>query len=161
MGLILLVVAVAEIWSMIQVAQLIGGWYTLGLLVLQFVVGAWIVKLQGLATFQRVARLVAARDVPGSDLLRGFLMIPAGLLLMVPGFFTTVAGLILLLPPVRSFLCRVIIDRFRNGTYGRIFVAVGNGATFVGRVRGGRVLHTPGMAPAGRVRAGPPPELPR
>jgi UPF0716 protein FxsA len=52
--LLLLGVPVAELWVIVQVADRLGIVSTLGLLLLVSIVGAWLLKRQGLATWRRL-----------------------------------------------------------------------------------------------------------
>ena len=99
--LALLVLFVAELWVMVQVAVRIGVLDTIALLILMPVLGVWLVKRQGLTVFRRVHSTLEAGGVPHKELIDGFLLLVAGLLLIVPGFITGATGLLLLLPPVR------------------------------------------------------------
>lgn len=157
-GFLFLAAAVVEIWSIIQVANLIGGWPTFWLLVIQALVGAWIVKLQGVASIRRIGRLLVDREVPGKELVDGFLLMLAGFLIMAPGFVTTVLGLVLLLPPTRTFLRHFLTNRFKSGRYGQMFIAASNGTRYVGRIRATPVQDTTGHESSDRPDR---PELPR
>ena len=102
MGVFLFLAIVIEIYVIVQVAQAIGGWETFGLLVLQALVGSWIIKIQGIASIRRIGRALDQRSVPGKDLVDGFLLMMAGFLIMIPGFISTGFGVLLLLPPTRA-----------------------------------------------------------
>ena len=41
------VVPLVEIWAILQVGQLVGPWWTIALLVLDSMVGAWLIKREG------------------------------------------------------------------------------------------------------------------
>lgn len=96
------ITVMVEIAVIIQVGQQIGALNTIGLLILVSLVGAVIVKAQGLAMIRRALVDVDARRVPGTALADGALLAAAGGLLLVPGFVTDVIGLLLLVPPVRA-----------------------------------------------------------
>jgi UPF0716 protein FxsA len=106
------VLAVVELLVIIQVAAAIGALNTLGLLILVSVLGALIVKMQGLAALRRLVTDVEARRVPGATLADGALLVAAGVLLVVPGFLTDIPGLLLLIPPVRTGVRRYLSYRW-------------------------------------------------
>jgi UPF0716 protein FxsA len=54
--------------------------------------------------------------VPHKEVVDGFLLLFAGLLLIVPGFITGAMGLLLLLPPVRAGVRTMLIRSFRQRT---------------------------------------------
>ncbi len=99
--LALFVLFIAELYVMVQVAVRIGVLDTVALLVLMPVLGVWLVKRQGLAVFRRVHNTLESGGVPHKEVIDGFLLLVAGIMLIVPGFITDAAGLLLLLPPVR------------------------------------------------------------
>ncbi|GAA1450301.1 hypothetical protein GCM10009641_82450 [Mycobacterium cookii] len=47
LALAFVVVPLAEIWAILQVGQLVGPWWTIVLLVLDSMVGAWLIKREG------------------------------------------------------------------------------------------------------------------
>jgi UPF0716 protein FxsA len=101
-GLVLLLIA--EIFVIAQVAHQLGVFTTLVLLVLFSVSGPWLVRRTGLGVWRRAQERLGQGDVPGREIVDGVLLLLAGVLLTVPGFITGVAGLLLLLPPVRSLV---------------------------------------------------------
>ncbi len=106
------VVAVAEIVVIVEVAQRLGVVNTLGLLIVIAVVGAFIVKAQGLVALRRLVTDVDARRVPGATLADGALLVLAGVLLVIPGFLTDIPALLLLIPPVRTGVRRGLSRRW-------------------------------------------------
>lgn len=104
MAVLFLVVPFVELFVLLQVGQAIGALDTIALLVLVSIVGAWLVKREGLGVLRRAQERVAAGTVPGRELVDGVLILFAGALLLTPGFLTDVVGILLLLPPVRAAL---------------------------------------------------------
>ncbi len=84
--------------------QVLGAFETIGLLVLVTVVGAWLVKREGLGVLRRAEARLREGGVPGRELVDGVLILFAGALLLTPGFLTDIVGILLLLPPVRAAL---------------------------------------------------------
>src|SRR5205807_6154391 len=93
-----IVVGVVEITVMIQVGQLIGFLNTVGLLLLVSLVGAWLVKRQGLGVVARIREQRSAGRLPATEVFDGALILLAGVLLVIPGFVTDAFGLLLLFP---------------------------------------------------------------
>lgn len=144
--LLLLVVApLVELYVIIQVAHVIGGWDTIALLVFESAVGAYVLKRQGMATLAKITRAVDERRVPGKELVDGLLLIIAGALMLAPGFIGDVIGYLLVIPPTRAPVRAVLMKRFREGRYGRFFVATSTvGGRFVGTFRAGDVYDASG-----------------
>jgi UPF0716 protein FxsA len=97
-----IVIPLIEIAVIIQVGQWLGVFNTIGLLLLVSVMGAWLVKRQGLGVWRRIRDQQQAGQVPAAAVFDGALILMAGALLLFPGFVTDVFGLLLLLPPVRA-----------------------------------------------------------
>ncbi|MDX6654523.1 MAG: protein FxsA [Solirubrobacterales bacterium] len=140
MGLILvllfIVVPIAELYVIIQVGEAIGVWPTLLLLLLDAIVGSWLLKHEGRAAWRRFNKALAERRVPAAEVADGFLVILGGALLIAPGFITDIFGILFLIPPTRA-LARKVLYRF---TVGRVAV-VGfpvSAAGFGGRPRNGQ-----------------------
>jgi UPF0716 protein FxsA len=130
--LLFLVVPVVELYVIVQVSQGIGFLNTLGLLVLFSVAGAWLVKHQGRAVWQRFMQQVQAGAVPTREIADGFCILLGGALLLTPGFVTDAVGLLFVFPPTRAILRRTLLWRIESTrTVGTVRVIR---ATYGGRV---------------------------
>jgi UPF0716 protein FxsA len=140
MGLLLvllfIVVPIAELFVIIQVGEWIGVWPTLLLLLLDAIVGSWLLKHQGRVAWRRFNQALAERRMPGKEVADGFLVILGGALLIAPGFLTDILGVLLLIPVTRAFFRRIL----RRWTVGRVAIAGFPGGAswgFGGGPRGG------------------------
>lgn len=106
--LLFLVVPLIELYVLIQVGQEIGALWTIGLLVLVSVIGAWLAKREGVGVWLRMQEQVASGRMPGVELVDAFLILLAGALLLTPGFVTDVLAVVLLIPPTRALARRVL-----------------------------------------------------
>lgn len=104
LALLFLVVPFLELFVIIQVGRSIGPLNTIGLLVLVSVVGAWLVKREGLGVLRRAQLQMERGRVPGNELVDGVMILFAGALLLTPGFLSDCVGILLLFPPVRFAL---------------------------------------------------------
>jgi UPF0716 protein FxsA len=131
---VFIVVPIAELYVLLQVGQAIGVLPTIALLILDSVLGSWLMRSQGRAAWLRFNRALAEGRVPGREVIDGVLIIFGGALLVTPGFLTDILGLILLLPPTRAVVRQVLVRRFG----GRLVASATTGAqTRVGRMFGG------------------------
>lgn len=120
------VVPIIEIALFIQVGGWIGVWPTIAIVILSAVAGLALVRAQGLGTLRRLeASLAAGRD-PMGPIAHGALLLVAGVLLVVPGFFTDAVALALLLPPVRQAMIRWGAARATVVAAGRVRPAGGD-----------------------------------
>jgi len=107
--LLFLVVPLAEIHLLIEVGSVVGAVATIGLVVLTAVVGAALMRMQGLATVFRARATMARGELPALELLEGALILIAGALLLTPGFITDAAGFACLVPAVRRRLIEATV----------------------------------------------------
>ncbi|GAA4928199.1 FxsA family membrane protein [Streptomyces coeruleoprunus] len=102
--------AVLEIWLLLLVADLAGGFAVLALLLGGAVLGAAVVKRAGRRAFSSLTETLQQQQsgaVPPSRASEGNgLLMLGGLLLILPTLLSDVAGLLLLLPPVRTAVGR-------------------------------------------------------
>ncbi|MEE2957872.1 MAG: FxsA family protein [Actinomycetota bacterium] len=110
--LVFLVTPVVELWVIVQVASSTGVLNAVGLLVLVSVVGAWLVKREGLGILRRIGEETAAGRIPGKEIVDGLLVLFAGALMLTPGFVTDALGMSLLFPPTRALVRAVATRRF-------------------------------------------------
>lgn len=102
--LLLIVVPVVEIYFLIQVGSVIGAFSTIVLIVITAVLGAYLFRQQGLATFQRVQATLARGEIPAVEMVEGMVLMVSGGLLLTPGFFTDIVGFLCLVPMLRTKL---------------------------------------------------------
>jgi len=111
LAVLFLVLPFAELYVIVQVSHVMGVLSTLALLFAVSIVGAWLVKQQGVDVWRRARARLDEGRMPGRELVDGVLILFAGALLLTPGFITDTVGLLLLLPPVRAAI-RVLALRF-------------------------------------------------
>jgi UPF0716 protein FxsA len=122
--MLFIAVPIAEIWVLIEVGTVIGPVPTVALVVLTAVVGAALMRMQGVRTLARVQRSIAAGEVPAIEMMEGAFILVAGALLLTPGFVTDTLGFACLIPPLRLRIIHAVIARgVRMGTAGATFTA--------------------------------------
>ena len=109
-----IVVPIVELFVIIQVGQVIGPWYTIAILIAVSVAGAWLVKREGRATWQRFRNATGSGRVPAVEVVDGALVLVGGTLLLTPGFLSDVLGLLMVFPPTRAVANRMIRSRVRG-----------------------------------------------
>jgi UPF0716 protein FxsA len=112
--LLFIAVPIAELAVIIQVGQAIGIWWTLALLIADSLLGSWLMRHLGRATWRRFNEAVSGGRVPTREVLDGALVIFGGALLLTPGFITDILGLILLLPPSRAVVRGIVSRRIAH-----------------------------------------------
>ena len=99
-----------ELLLLLQVGAALGVGATFGLIVLTGVVGAALVRRQGLGVLRRIQDETAQGRLPAREMLEGLGLLVAGALLVTPGVLTDVVGFLALVPPLRARLARWAAD---------------------------------------------------
>lgn len=116
--LFLIGVPIIEIALFIEIGGYIGLWPTLITIFVTALIGAALVRAQGLATLAKAQREVDAGRPPVRELFDGVCILIAGALLLTPGFLTDALGLGLLVPAFRAVLGRWLVNLIRTrGAY--------------------------------------------
>lgn len=110
--LALLLVPLAEIYVLIQVGQVIGVGWTLLVLILDSVLGAWILRREGSRAWTALRVALGEGRMPADELADGILIVIGGSLMLTPGFVTDVAGALAILPFTRPVGRRVLARFF-------------------------------------------------
>jgi UPF0716 protein FxsA len=126
--LLFIVVPLVELYVIIQVGQAIGALPTIGLLLLDSVLGSWLLRSQGRTVWRRFREALAAGRPPARETVDGALVIVGGALMLAPGFITDAFGVLLLLPPTRAVVRRGLL---RNAL-GRLFGPLGAAGSAAG-----------------------------
>lgn len=103
---------VVEGYLILAFNEAIGGWNTIGLIVLTSMVGAALVRREGLSVLRRAQQSLDRGQIPTNELINGVLLLIAAALILTPGFFTAGVGLLLLFPPTRAVVREVLKRRF-------------------------------------------------
>lgn len=130
--LLLVVGPIVELWFIIQVAQVIGGWETLALLLAEGLLGGWLIKRQGRAVIAKVDERLRDHQLPTKELADGLLILVAGALMLTPGFLTDIVGFLLLFPPTRAVARAALLKRF-TARMGQGFAFVSGPGWMAGR----------------------------
>lgn len=123
LALAFVVIPLAEIWAILQVGQLVGPWWTIVLLVLDSMVGAWLIKREGGRAWRALREALQGGRMPAREIADGALILIGGTLMLSPGFLLDLLGILLILPftrPVARRLLTSVVER-------RLVVAPGAG----------------------------------
>jgi UPF0716 protein FxsA len=130
-ALALLVVPILEIYVIIQIGQVIGGWPTVGLLLVESALGAWLIKREGRRAWNALQNALQTGKMPGRELSDAALVLVGGTLLLTPGFVTDIFGFFFVLP-----FTRPLARRGLSAFLGRRFATQLGGANLGGFIPG-------------------------
>ena len=154
----ILLVPVVEIFVIIQVGGAIGAWPTVGLLVAETVLGAWLIRREGRRAYGALNDTVRSGVLQDRELGDAALVMAGGILLLFPGFVTDVLGLLLVLPFTRPLMRRALASfagrrlRAAEERAATVFPPPAAGFDPFGRSPGpGRVETPPGPVVRGEV----------
>jgi UPF0716 protein FxsA len=131
-----LAVPVVEIYVIIQVGQVIGAWPTVALLLVESLLGAWLVKREGRRAWGVLQAAAGTGRMPARELADAGLVLVGGTLLLTPGFVTDIVGFFFVLPFTRPLARRVLG-----------FVIARRAARRIARMTGGTWTTTAGPGP--------------
>jgi UPF0716 protein FxsA len=97
-----------EIYVIVQVGQVIGAWWTILLLVVDSVFGAWLLRHEGGRAWRALRDALQAGRLPSTEIADGALILVGGTLMLAPGFVTDAFGILLILPFTRPAFRRLL-----------------------------------------------------
>ena len=110
--IIFVIIPLIEIALFIQVGDEIGMVKTLLLCVLTAMIGAVLIRHQGLKTLLSARASMERAEMPLHEIFDGICIAVSGALLMTPGFFTDAIGFSLLVPHFRTLLRQSMAKHF-------------------------------------------------
>lgn len=112
--LILLVLPFIEVAVFVGVAGQVGLLPSVAGILVLGVVGAWLIRHEGLGVWRRAEQRLRAGEVPAAEVVNGLLLLAAGAALVLPGFVSDLLAIALLVPPVRAAVRALLLGRFER-----------------------------------------------
>ena len=100
--ILFVVVPAIELYLLIQIGSVIGAGNTFLLILATGILGSWLAKSQGMATWRALNKRFSQGEIPGKELMDGAIILVCGALLLTPGVMTDAIGLLGLIPASRS-----------------------------------------------------------
>ena len=105
--LFLIFIPLIEIYFMIKIGTVIGAFSTILATLMTAAVGLYFVRIQGISMLYSAANTVRNNQEPLKEVLDGFCLMIAAILLIIPGFFTDTIGVLLLIPFSRNIILKI------------------------------------------------------
>ncbi len=115
--LLFIIVPILEIYLLITVGSVIGGFTTILLVIFTAIFGTYLLRIQGVATLKKAQTSLNQGQAPAEALLEGVLLLISGVLLLTPGFATDAVGFTCLIPPIRRKLVSMFIKNIKIPTH--------------------------------------------
>ena len=110
--LLFVIMPIVEMWVLIKVGGHIGALTTVALVALTAIVGAALLRQQGVSTLWRAQNRLNSGELPAQEILEGLLLAVGGALLLTPGFITDSIGFACLLPGLRQLMVARLVKHF-------------------------------------------------
>ena len=108
---VFLIVPLVEIAFFVVIGNAIGLWPTLAGVLLTAVAGSLVLRWQGLSLVKDIRASMGAGRLPTRSLADAMMVAIAGLLLLLPGYFSDLLGILLLIPLVRTLIYSYLASR--------------------------------------------------
>src|SRR6218665_3214384 len=106
-----MIVPLIEIAFFVVIGNAIGLWPTLAGGLVTAIVGSLVLRYQGMALFGEIRGTMARGALPARALADAMLVGVAGVMLLLPGYFSDLIGILLLIPPVRGAIYEFLRSR--------------------------------------------------
>ena len=113
-------VLLTELYILLEIGSYLGALNTILLIIFTGILGAYLARVEGIRTIQRISQNLAGGVVPAEELVDAVLIFIAGVVLVTPGVITDAAGFLLLIPYTRTIFKRWLRKKFDR------MVAAGN-----------------------------------
>ena len=107
-------IPVIELYLLIKIGAVIGGFNAILIVIATGFFGAWLARMEGMQTMLRVRSSLNQGIMPADDLIDALIILIAGIILITPGFLTDVGGLLLLWPVTRKQFKTVLTKKFNE-----------------------------------------------
>jgi UPF0716 protein FxsA len=112
--LFFILLPLVEIYLMIKIGSVIGAFNTISITILTAIVGVYFAKLQGLSTLRSLAKNIRVNKSSIGEIINGFCLVVAAILLILPGFLTDFLGFLLLIPFSRNIILENFFTQPKN-----------------------------------------------
>ena len=124
--ILFVLVPALELYLLIQVGTLVGAWNTFLLILGTGLLGSWLAKSQGLATWRAINQRFGQGQIPGKELMDGAIILVCAALLLTPGILTDAIGLAGLIPVTRTVFRNTLTALFTANPAFRISFGAGS-----------------------------------
>jgi UPF0716 protein FxsA len=119
-------IPILEVSIFISIGTVIGLGPTLTIVITTAIIGAVLVKKQGLKTLFSAQKNLGNNQLPIQEFFDGLFLIVAGLFLITPGFVTDGIGLLLFLPQIKMLLKNMISNMLVARTSKDVYTNINN-----------------------------------
>ena len=114
--LFFIAIPIVEVILFITVGKYIGLWNTILIIIVTGIIGAILVKSQGITIFNKALEEIKSNKMPLLSIFEGIAILIAGAFLLTPGFLTDTLGCVLLIPKTRNIIIKYITSYLEKKT---------------------------------------------
>ncbi len=114
--LFFIVIPLIEVMLFITIGKYIGLWNTIIIIIITGIIGAILVKSQGITILNKALEEIKSNKIPILSIFEGIAILIAGAFLLTPGFLTDTLGCILLIPKTRNLIISYITTHLKKRT---------------------------------------------
>ena len=114
--LFFIAIPIIEVILFITVGKYIGLWNTIFIIITTGIIGAILVKSQGITILNNALEEIRSNKVPILSIFEGVAILIAGAFLLTPGFLTDTIGCVLLIPKARNIIINYITSYLKKRT---------------------------------------------
>ncbi len=114
--LIFIGIPLIEVMLFITIGKHIGLWNTIFIIILTGIIGAFLVKKQGISTLNNALLEIKSNKIPIFSIFEGIAILIAGAFLLTPGFLTDILGCVLLIPKTRNIIINYYVTYLKKKT---------------------------------------------
>ena len=114
--LFFIAIPLIEVILFITIGKYIGLWNTIFIIIMTGIVGAILVKSQGISILNKALGEIKSNKVPIFSIFEGIAILIAGAFLLTPGFLTDTLGCVLLVPKARNIIINYITSYLKKRT---------------------------------------------
>jgi UPF0716 protein FxsA len=112
--LLFTIIPLIELAILVKIAMHIGIFYTIAIVIGTAVLGAYMVRMEGLSVILRFQKNMLEGIFPAEEILDGAMLLVAGSLLVTPGILTDIIGFLIVFPASRAVI-KGWIKRYLRG----------------------------------------------
>lgn len=114
--LFFIAIPIIEVILFITVGKYIGLWNTIFIIITTGIIGAILVKSQGITILNNALEEIRSNKMPILSIFEGVAILIAGAFLLTPGFLTDTIGCVLLVPKARNIIINYITSYLKKRT---------------------------------------------
>ena len=109
--LLLTIIPLIELTILIELGQRIGAGYTILIILVTGIAGAYLAKSQGMGVLRQAQSDMQEGKMPGNQIVDGLCILVGGAMLLTPGLVTDALGFFLVMPGTRYIVREWIKSR--------------------------------------------------